>query len=144
MVNTPDEIWTLLRKVNDPEIPVLNVVEMGVVRNVRPLNEGWEVDITPTYSGCPAMDTIEADIKQAFRTAKIPVEVMTVLAPAWTTDWITDEAKQKLQKQQDDKLKAEQQAAQAEEAARKKAQANQSFKCAASEALSIVPALAYH
>ena len=54
MVKTPGEIWTLLRKVNDPEIPVLNVVEMGVVHDARPLNEGWEVEITPTYSGCPA------------------------------------------------------------------------------------------
>lgn len=97
MVVTSEDIWTLLKKVSDPEIPVLNVVEMGIVRDVRPYNDGWQVDITPTYSGCPAMDTIEADIKQAFRTAKIPVDVKTVLAPAWTTDWITAEAKGKLE-----------------------------------------------
>ena len=97
MVITREQIWTLLSTVKDPEIPVLNVVEMGIVRAVRHLPEGWEVDITPTYSGCPAMDTIEADIKHAFRTAKIPVIVKTVLAPAWTTDWLTEAAKQKLE-----------------------------------------------
>lgn len=93
-----DKVWTLLASVKDPEIPVLTVLDMGVIRDVKPLeNEGVEVFITPTYSGCPAMRIIEFSIIAELEGNGIhPVKVTTVLSPAWTTDWMTAEGKQKL------------------------------------------------
>lgn len=93
-------IWRLLEEVSDPEIPVLNVVEMGIVRNVQVENGSVEVTITPTYSGCPAMRTIEEDIEEVLKEKSIEnFKVKTVLSPAWTTDWMTDEAREKLTKE---------------------------------------------
>lgn len=94
------DIWRLLEEVSDPEIPALNVVEMGIVRNVA-LHEGkLEVTITPTYSGCPAMRTIEEDIEEVLKEKFIGnYHIITALSPAWTTDWMTDEARQKLTKE---------------------------------------------
>ncbi len=87
----------VLAAVHDPEIPVLNIVEMGILRNVRMDGDRLIVTITPTYSGCPAMETIEADIKTCLRKAGWSnFDVETVIAPPWTTDWITDEACRKL------------------------------------------------
>lgn len=91
-----EDVWHLLENVRDPEIPVLNVVEMGIVRDARLEGETWIVTMTPTYSGCPAMDTIEKDITRALSDAGIKHQVETVLSPAWTTDWLTEEAHQKL------------------------------------------------
>jgi len=94
---TADDVLDLLREVEDPEIPVLNVVDMGVVRNIRVADNEVEVDITPTYSGCPAMKTIEEDIREVLNEQSFArVQVNTVLFPAWTTDWLTESAREKL------------------------------------------------
>jgi ring-1,2-phenylacetyl-CoA epoxidase subunit PaaD len=94
------EIWNLLAEVNDPEIPSLNVVEMGIVRDVRIEGGCVHVTITPTYSGCPAMRTIEEDIEEVLKEKFInSYHITTVLSPAWTTDWMTDEAREKLRKE---------------------------------------------
>jgi ring-1,2-phenylacetyl-CoA epoxidase subunit PaaD len=91
------EIWGILAEVEDPEIPVINVVEMGIVRGVQIEGDIVKVTITPTYSGCPAMKTIEEDIREILVEKKVSsFEVNTVLSPAWTTDWMTDIAKEKL------------------------------------------------
>ncbi len=90
-------IWQWMEEVRDPEIPALNVVEMGIIRDVRVHGDRVEVVITPTYSGCPAMKTIEVDIEKVLRTKGVAnIQVTTILAPAWTTDWMTDGAREKL------------------------------------------------
>ena len=86
-------IWSVLETVPDPEIPVLSVVDLGIVREVGP----DRVTITPTYTGCPATQVIERDIRAALDGAGYAhVAVETVLAPPWTTDWISDAGKAKL------------------------------------------------
>jgi ring-1,2-phenylacetyl-CoA epoxidase subunit PaaD len=96
MVDLQHQIWQILQCVEDPEIPYLNVVEMGIVREVK-VNNGIEVVITPTYSGCPAMKTIEEDIQEALAENGFHEAIVkTVLSPAWTTDWMTDDALSKL------------------------------------------------
>ncbi|WP_119418757.1 1,2-phenylacetyl-CoA epoxidase subunit PaaD [Desertibaculum subflavum] len=86
-----------LERVVDPEIPVLNVLEMGVVREIQAENGRVEVAITPTYSGCPAMHAIALDIDRALSEAGFrEVRIRTVVAPAWTTDWLTEAARAKL------------------------------------------------
>ena len=91
-------IWEALKTVVDPEIPVLTIHEMGILRDVRIRDQQIIVQITPTYSGCPAIDFISQEIKQVLQKQGYShVQVELVLAPAWTTDWMTDEAKQKLQ-----------------------------------------------
>ncbi|HMZ48581.1 MAG TPA: phenylacetate-CoA oxygenase subunit PaaJ [Flavobacteriales bacterium] len=96
--HTRDRIITILESVKDPEIPVISVRELGVLRDVGLAADGKvAVTITPTYTGCPAMDVMAADIKQVLREAGITgVEVKQVLSPAWTTDWITEEGRNKL------------------------------------------------
>lgn len=94
-----DELFAILNEVKDPEVPVLSVVELGIVRDARADEStgGVEVVITPTYSGCPAMFEIERDIRDALASHGFsPVEVRTVFSPAWTTDWIGAEARAKL------------------------------------------------
>ncbi len=92
-----EEIWEVLSTVTDPEIPVATIVGMGIVRDVEVSSEKVTVTITPTYSGCPAMEVMEQDIRTALSDAGVsPVEVKLVHAPAWTTDWMTEETKQKL------------------------------------------------
>ncbi len=93
-----DHILSLLQNVKDPEVPVISVLELGVVRHVEVESDGKAVvTLTPTYTGCPAMDVMAADIKKELREAGVSqVEVKLTLAPAWTTDWITDEGKRKL------------------------------------------------
>ena len=92
-------LFDILEGVKDPEIPVLNVVEMGIVRDASEHEGGVRVTITPTYSGCPAMDTIANDIVAELKRHDIDkVQVDTVFAPPWTTDWMTDSAKQKMRK----------------------------------------------
>ena len=81
----------------DPEIPVLTIADLGILRDISARDDAIEVAITPTYSGCPAMNTITLDIEVALRTAGFAhVHVKTVLSPAWTTDWLTDEGRAKL------------------------------------------------
>jgi ring-1,2-phenylacetyl-CoA epoxidase subunit PaaD len=97
VVITPERVRAMLEDVKDPEIPVVSVVELGIVRDVSVAGSKVTITITPTYSGCPAMREIEQDIRGALRNAGINgVVIETVHAPAWTTDWIGEEAKAKL------------------------------------------------
>lgn len=91
-------IWKFLEEVPDPEIPVISVVELGVIRDVIiENNKILTIVITPTYSGCPAMKVFEQDIISKLNEKGFEkVTIKTVLSPAWTTDWISDEAKEKL------------------------------------------------
>jgi len=89
-------IWDVLESVTDPEIPVVNLREMGILRAVRQGAQGLEVVITPTYSGCPAMGQMEDDVVSALARAGVAARVVTQLAPAWSTDWMTAEARDKL------------------------------------------------
>ena len=92
-----ETIWEALATVPDPEIPVVSVVELGIVRAVEWTDEGLEVRVTPTYSGCPATELIADGIRHALANAGVvDAKVTTVLAPAWTTDWIAPEARAKL------------------------------------------------
>lgn len=92
-----DEIWKILEEVNDPEVPVLSVVDLGVVRQVSVSKEGVHISITPTYSGCPAIKTMEEDIRKKLTDYGIDnTTIKTVLSPAWTTDWLSDIGKAKL------------------------------------------------
>lgn len=88
----------ILETVSDPEIPVLSIMEMGVVRSAELVNGIVEVEITPTYSGCPAMDVIGDDIKKALKEAGFESKIKLVLSPAWTTDWITPKGRAALEK----------------------------------------------
>jgi len=93
-VNT---IWRILKDVPDPEVPVLSVLDLGIVRDVIVDKGTAEVIITPTYSGCPAMDAIRVNIRMALlENGFKDVKITTVLSPAWTTDWMSEEGKQKL------------------------------------------------
>lgn len=92
-----DEYWKAVSDVLDPEVPVLSVVDLGIVRDIREEDDTVVVDVTPTYSGCPAMRVIEQDIVDALlRAGANAVRVNTVYAPAWTTDWIREDARERL------------------------------------------------
>lgn len=100
-----EQIWNILEDVTDPEIPVLTITDLGIVRDVRPLpaspewggEPGYEIVITPTYTGCPAMDMIAMNIKLALiENGYHKIKITSVLAPAWTTDWMTEAGKKKL------------------------------------------------
>ena len=93
-----ENIKTLLREVSDPEIPVLSIMDMGVIRDIEKNGIALLIKITPTYSGCPAMDTIATDIKLKMDAAGYDTTVKLVLAPAWTTDWITENGRRELEK----------------------------------------------
>lgn len=94
---TADQVRALLHLVKDPEVPVLSVVELGVVREVAVLGSRVTVTLTPTYSGCPAMHAIERAITEALQQAGFEQIILkTVYAPAWTSDWLSDTAKAKL------------------------------------------------
>ncbi len=96
-LHTEEQIWEYLKEVTDPEIPVLNIVEMGIARRVEMDDGGILVKITPTYSGCPAMNAIEKLVNE--KLEERGVENFTVkldFAETWTTDWMTEEAKVKL------------------------------------------------
>lgn len=95
---TREAVFEILDGVKDPEIPVISVVELGIVRDVEVSDAGVTVTVTPTYSGCPAMREIELDIRRALEEQGIgPVEIRTTYTPAWTTDWIGPEARAKLE-----------------------------------------------
>ena len=97
--NLPEAVRAALETVKDPEIPALNVLEMGVVRDVALEGGRIAVTITPTYSGCPAMHAIELDIVRALDHAGFAnATIRTSYAPAWTTDWLTDAAREKLRR----------------------------------------------
>jgi len=89
--------WEVAASVVDPEIPVLSIADLGVLRDVRVVDGTVEVDITPTYSGCPAMNLIALNVEMALIGAGFPMpRIKTVLSPAWTTDWMTEQGKKTL------------------------------------------------
>ena len=89
--------WDVAARVVDPEIPVLTIADLGVLREVRVEDGRVEVTITPTYSGCPAMNMIALDIElELAREGFRECSVRTVLSPAWTTDWLSDDGRRKL------------------------------------------------
>jgi len=90
------KIEELLYEVSDPEIPVLSIMDMGIVRSIKEEGQNLFIEITPTYSGCPAMDVIGDDIKKVLEEAGYNVTIKLILSPAWTTDWITETGQNKL------------------------------------------------
>ena len=94
---TKEEIYTWLEEVSDPEVPVLSVVDLGVVRDVFFENDSWQITLTPTYSGCPAMQTMEEEILLKLKERGLStVKILTTLSPAWTTDWLSENGRKKL------------------------------------------------
>ena len=94
---TKETIWNLLKEIPDPEVPAINIVELGVVREVIIHDDSLEIIITPTYSGCPAMKMIEEDIISTLKENGFEnIKIKTIFSPPWTTDWMTDETKAKL------------------------------------------------
>jgi len=91
-----ESILSLLDEVCDPEIPVLSLADLGVLRGVEHVNNEWHITITPTYSGCPAMKTMEDDILLKLKEHGIQAKVDLVLSPAWTTDWLSESGREKL------------------------------------------------
>ena len=97
MKNSISAIRELVGGVLDPEVPALTISDLGILRDVRESIDGIEIVITPTFSGCPAMKSIEDEIRQVLEDAAITgFSIRTVYAPAWTTDWITENGKRKL------------------------------------------------
>ncbi len=91
------EIWKILETVTDPEVPVLTVTDLGIVRDVNINDDAIEVVITPTYTGCPAMDMIAMNIKLALAEhGYTKTTIKSILSPAWTTDWMSEAGKEKL------------------------------------------------
>jgi ring-1,2-phenylacetyl-CoA epoxidase subunit PaaD len=89
--------WRVLETVLDPEVPALSLVDLGIVREVHALEQGLSVVLTPTYSGCPATEVIEQSVVDALGEAGLgPVTVSTRRAPAWTTDWMSEDGRRKL------------------------------------------------
>lgn len=91
-----EEVMELLERVSDPEIPVLSVVDLGVINEVRKTDDLFEILITPTYTGCPAMNMIEQEIIALMEKEGIPARVTLVLSPAWSTDRMSEKGKKKL------------------------------------------------
>lgn len=91
------DVQRAVAAIPDPEIPVLTIEELGILRDVRMTDDSVvEIDITPTYSGCPALDGIRADVERTVRGLGLTASVNVVLSPAWSTDWMSDAARQKL------------------------------------------------
>lgn len=96
------KIWQILEDVKDPEVPVLSIVDLGIVRSIELVSSNGErsgatITITPTYSGCPAMDVIQMDIRlKLIEHGYRNIQILQSLSPAWTTDWMTEEGKRKL------------------------------------------------
>jgi ring-1,2-phenylacetyl-CoA epoxidase subunit PaaD len=97
MEASKEKIIEYLEEITDPEIPVLNIVELGIVRDARHNSDSVQVEITPTYSGCPAMKVIENAVLSTLQEKGFEnVSVKIIYSPPWTSDWLTDEARQKL------------------------------------------------
>lgn len=96
MTSLRDRAWAAAAEVTDPEVPVLTIADLGVLRDVSETGDEVEVLITPTYSGCAAMGVIAMEVELALSRAGIPGRVRTVLSPAWTTDWMTQDGRRKL------------------------------------------------
>jgi ring-1,2-phenylacetyl-CoA epoxidase subunit PaaD len=96
-VISEQKIWSILSTVADPEVPVLTILDLGIVRAVKLNGDEIEIIITPTYTGCPAMDMIAMNIRLALAEHGYKqVKITSILSPAWTTDWMSEEGKQKL------------------------------------------------
>ncbi len=92
-----EKVMTILETVPDPEIPVISIVDLGIVRRVSVIDGVIEIDLTPTYSGCPALDVIPILVAEALAKYDIhDAKIKNVIAPPWTTDWISEEGKEKL------------------------------------------------
>ena len=92
-----EKLWHLLQEVKDPEVPVLSILDLGIVRGLSYQDGKVSIIITPTYSGCPAMDVISIDIRlKLIEKGYRNITIQQRLSPAWTTDWMTEEGKQKL------------------------------------------------
>ncbi len=96
MTSRLNRAWAAAAEVTDPEVPVLTIADLGVLREVTETPDGVEVLITPTYSGCAAMGMIAIEVELALARAGIPGRVRTVLSPAWTTDWMSEDGRRKL------------------------------------------------
>lgn len=93
-----DTIWEWLGQVPDPEIPVISVVDLGIIRDVKWMGDTLEVAVTPTYSGCPATTIISLDIETALRGRGLEdIRIKTQISPPWTTDWLSDAGRSKLE-----------------------------------------------
>ena len=90
------DLVSILETVSDPEIPVLTVLDLGVIRTAIQKDNGVFIQLTPTYSGCPAMDVISEDLTAAFNAKGIKVDIELILHPAWSTDWISQEGRDKM------------------------------------------------
>ncbi|MEM7086307.1 MAG: 1,2-phenylacetyl-CoA epoxidase subunit PaaD [Bacteroidota bacterium] len=95
--NIDTSLISILESVSDPEIPVLSVLDLGVIREAKEVDGVIQIKLTPTYSGCPAMDVISEDLEKAFSEVGKTTMVELVLAPAWSTDWISEAGKQKME-----------------------------------------------
>lgn len=93
-----EKVYSLLQQIPDPEIPVISILELGIVRSVEGVEGQFEIRITPTYNACPALFTIKEDIEKLMEQNGISVRVLSVLSPSWTTDWISKEGREKLLK----------------------------------------------
>lgn len=93
---TLEEVRAAVGAVPDPELPVVTIADLGILRGVTLEGDRVVVTVTPTYSGCPALDAIRSDVEAAAASIGAEVEVRTVLAPAWTTDWISDAGRRAL------------------------------------------------
>jgi len=92
-----EAIYAYLEEIKDPEIPVLSIIDLGIVRDIQMNDDEIEIIITPTYTGCPAMDLITATIKIELATLGFKkIKITQALAPAWTTEWMSEEGKRKL------------------------------------------------
>ncbi len=97
MKDISDFILNIIESVMDPEIPVLNVIDLGVIRDVDVVDKHVTIKLTPTYSGCPAMDVIGDDLERAFAAHGYTTQVELIMSPPWTTDWITDRGRRALE-----------------------------------------------
>jgi ring-1,2-phenylacetyl-CoA epoxidase subunit PaaD len=95
---TEEKVWQILEQVSDPEIPVLTIADLGIIRAIKKIDNSFKITITPTYSGCPAMRVIESEIENALANEGITnISIKTVLSPAWTTDWLSENGRKKLE-----------------------------------------------
>jgi ring-1,2-phenylacetyl-CoA epoxidase subunit PaaD len=94
---TEKKVWEILEQVSDPEIPVLTIADLGIIRGIEKIDDSFKITITPTYSGCPAMRVIESEIEAALASEGITnIIIETILSPAWTTDWLSENGRKKL------------------------------------------------
>ncbi|WP_085775140.1 MULTISPECIES: 1,2-phenylacetyl-CoA epoxidase subunit PaaD [Nonlabens] len=96
-LDLPKDVLDILESVSDPEIPVLSVIDLGVIRSVQLDENHVTIKLTPTYSGCPAMDVIGDDLDRAFAKAGYTTTVQLIMSPPWTTDWITERGRKAME-----------------------------------------------